>query len=140
PPFIAGVMDELHEQLEQKALQGPNGGACIGIAWMNPFVVLCVRTFGDPANWVREFDELTTLKIKVAQRTGLSTRTFLEAHGMKPYPEERDLHPGALIFYERLIVASSGFCIENESTSTLIGGRLESFDIYEEPLCLVATG
>lgn len=140
PPFIAGVMDGLHEQLEQAALRGPNGGACIGVAWRSPSEVLCIRSFGERANWVREFDELTLLKIKFARRTGVSTRSAHMRGSMKPYPEERDLRPGALLFNDRrLIVASSGF-VENETFSTLIGGQLESFDFFDQPLRVVAAG
>lgn len=141
PLRITGVMDELHERLEQAALEGPNGGAFIGIAWKDPSQILCVRSFGERANWVRPFDELTELKIGLARRLGVSTRSVLSHAPRQLLPEERGLHPGALIFNGgRLIVASSGFGIENEPFSMMIGERLESFDLFEQQPRLVATG
>jgi len=146
PPHIAGVMDELHESLEQAALQGPNGGACIGIAWKEPekdLIILCVRTFGDPKNWACAFDELTKLKVRLSSSTLISTRIALQKTLRQLCPEYRTLHPGALVFNRSLIVASSGYGPKNETFSEIIGERIGSFtpfNLSQQPLRVVATG
>ena len=141
PPLIIGVMNGLQEHLEQMALEAQNGGAFIGIAWREPFEILYVSEFGERADWVRDFEQLTELKIKLANRTGTSTRNDLLQLRGRLDPEYHGLHPGALLFCgRRLIVASSGFCSKNESSSTLIGEQLDGFDFSSLPLRLVATG
>ncbi|HEY0979567.1 MAG TPA: hypothetical protein VGE23_01865 [Candidatus Paceibacterota bacterium] len=134
-------MNRLQEHLEQMALEAQNGGAFIGIAWRAPFEILYVRAFGERADWIRDFEELAERKIKLANRTGTSTRDALLQLRERLEPEYRDLHPGALLFNDRrLIVASSGFCSKNEESSTLVGEPLDDFDFCSEPLRLVATG
>ena len=140
PPLITGVMDELQEQLERAVQDCQNGGAVIGIAWRHPSEILCVRTFEEREDWICDFEELTKLKITLTRRTGSSTRTDLELAGMKLLPEERGLHPGAIVFNKQLIVASSGFGAMNEHFSNLIGERINDFDFCSQPLRLVATG